>query len=477
MHRFSGFQSIGSRRFLFQTAASFALFFSVLSAAFGEYNDYSVNKPSAFRDYQQVMIWDSELLAALSGFKGRLMFSTGSCFSGGFVDDLTKLENAVVVTANNWHGFGLSMYDFLPGETDTWGFHDEYMYAFQYKAGEAPPTFEAAYLAARDTLRNTGKYTWYWGGVEFPQFGVSGGAATGTLAYQPGDRAILFSGMWAGNVYYLGSWDYTIAGGRDLLINSYGWESSAITTLFSDGSVPPERSISWTLSGAGSKENLINAFKKAAAELGPNNTLVVFIIAHGRSSAIMTSRFLEDRRTIEYLLIPNGRSIAPEGNIYPAANYGCTQIEINGLRDLTPSHYAISFPESLKAWDWRIDQEKGALFLEAADPLNQATWLSPGTEYVIQMQYYRILGQNELGQGKWTLWLPEGGGGPLFASDSGYPGGGEWGTGEHVPGGAKLGSPDPSPWGHGWETGGDGWILLPSPMESSGSSSCFIGSL
>ena len=478
MHFLAGSKQTRPRVFFLRTAVVVALFFSSISGAWGEYNDYSVNKPSAFRDYQQVMIWDSELLDALSGFKGRLMFSTGSCFSGGFVDDLTKLENAVVVTANNWHGFGLSMYDFLPGQTDTWGFHDEYMYAFRYQAGSAPPTFEAAYLAARDTIRTTGEYTWYWGGVEFPQFGVNGSAAGGTLAYQPGDRAVLFSGMWAGNEYYLTSWDYTIAGGRDMLINDYGWESNAITTLFSDGNVPPERSVSWTLSGAGSKENLLNAFKSAAAELGPNNTLVVFVIAHGRSSAIMTSRFLEDGRTIEYLLIPNGRSIAVEGETYPAATYGCAQIEITGLQDLISSHYAITFPDTLNGWGWRIDQEEKSLFLEATDPLDQASWLSPGTEYVIQMQYYRALGENELGQGGWTLWLPEVGGGPLFASDSGYPGGGKWGTGEHVPGGPALGSPDPSPWGNGWETGGDGWIQIPAPAyNDSDGSSCFIGTL
>ncbi|MBW2285292.1 MAG: hypothetical protein JRF65_11905 [Deltaproteobacteria bacterium] len=79
---------------------------AVMSSAWGKYNDYNVNKPSAFRDHQQTMIWDSELLAALSGFQGELMFCTGSCFSGGFVDDLTQLPKAVVVTANTWHGQG-----------------------------------------------------------------------------------------------------------------------------------------------------------------------------------------------------------------------------------------------------------------------------------------------------------------------------------------------------------------------------------
>ena len=96
---------------------------------------------------------------------------------------------------------------------------------------------------------------------------------------------------------------------------------------------------------------------------------------------------------------------------------------------------------------------------------------------MIQMQYYRALGENELGQGGWTLWLPEGGGGPLFASDSGYPGGGEWGTGEHVPGGPALGSPDTSSWGHGWETGGDGWVLIPTPVTESDNASCFINTI
>ena len=129
-------------------------FLSSVTTVWGKYNDYSDNKPSAFRDYQQVMIWDSEILDALRGLKGRLMFSTGSCFSGGFVDDLTKLDHAAVITANNWHGFGMSLYDFLPGQTDTRGFHDDYMNAFRDK-GQGPPTFETAYLAARDTVRIT----------------------------------------------------------------------------------------------------------------------------------------------------------------------------------------------------------------------------------------------------------------------------------------------------------------------------------
>jgi hypothetical protein len=462
--------------FVCMTAAT-GLFFLSDSTVRGEYYDYSTGKPSAFRDYQQVMIWDSEILEALSGLKGTLMFSTGSCFSGGFVDDLTKLDHAAVVTANNWHGFGLSMCDFLPGQTDTWGFHDEYMNAFRYDAGGTPPTFEAAYLAARDTIRNTNGYQWYWGGVEFPQFGASGDAAAGTLAYRPGDRAILFSGMWAGNEYYLTSWDYTIAGGRDMLMNDYGWESSAITTLFSDGEAPPERPVFLSLSGAGTKENLLNAMKSAAASLGPDNTLAVFVIAHGRSSAIMTSRLLDDRRTIEYLLIPNSRSIAVEGETYPAATYGCTQVEITGLHDVAASSYSVVFPDSLSGWGWRIDAETQSLFLEADDPSDQGSWLSPGTEYVIQLKYFRSLVDHELGQGGWTIWVPEGGGCPLFASDSGYPGGGEWGTGEHVPGGPALGSPDPSSWGHGWETGGDGFIWIPAPGGGSDDSSCFISTI
>jgi len=137
----------------------------------------------------------------------------------------------------------------------------------------------------------------------------------------------------------------------------------------------------------------------------------------------MTSRLLEDRRTLEYLLIPNGRSIAIEGETYPAATYGCTRIEITGLRDLSPSHYAITFPDTLNGWGWRIDPEKQSMFLEAADPLDQGSWLSPGTEYIIAMQYYRTLGENELDQGGWTLWLPEGGGGPGLARSFSV---GEW---------------------------------------------------
>lgn len=475
----AGLKQIRHRVFFLRAAVLMGLFFSSISTAWGEYNDYSVNKPSAFRDYQQVMIWDSEILEALSGFRGRLMFSTGSCFSGGFIDDLTKLDNAAVVTANNWHAFGMSLSDFLPGVTDTRGFHDDYMDIFRWNGEGTPPTFEQAYLIARDTIRMTNGYEWYWGGVEFPQFGASGNAAGGALVYQPGDRAILFSGMWAGagNEYYLASWDNTIAGGRDMLINDYGWQSNAVTTLFSDGKVPPERSIPWVLSGAGTKENLLNALKSAAGAVGPNNTLVVFVIAHGRSSAIMTSRLLADRQTLEYLLIPNARSIAIEGETYPATSYGCTQVEITGLQDIVQSHYSVTFPDSLDGWGWRIDPEKQSLFLEADDPSDQGTWLSPGTDYVIKLQYYRALGENELGQGGWTLWLPEGGGGPLIASDSGWPGGGQWGTGEHVPGGPALGSPDLSSWGHGWETGGDGWILIPAPVYDSDDSSCFISTI
>jgi hypothetical protein len=109
MHFSAGLKQIRHWSPFFITAVALGLFFSSTLTVRGEYNDYSVNKPSAFRDYQQVMIWDSEIFEALSGFRGTLMFSTGSCFSGGFIDDLTNLENAAVVTANNWHGFGLSL--------------------------------------------------------------------------------------------------------------------------------------------------------------------------------------------------------------------------------------------------------------------------------------------------------------------------------------------------------------------------------
>ena len=434
-----------------------AILFSSAMTVHAKYNDYSLNKPSAFRDHLQVMIWDSEILNALWGLKGKLMFSTGSCFSGGFVDDLTKLDHAAVVTANNWHGFGFSLYDFLPGQTDTWAFCDEYMNTFRDKS-EGAPTFEQAYLKARDTIRETDGYIWSWGGIEFPQLGTSGEGAQGTLEYKPGDRAILFSGMWSGNEYYVTSFDYTIVGGRGMLMSDYGWPADAIITLFSDGNVPPDRHISWSLSGAGSKENLLNAMEAAAAQLGVENTLAVFVMAHGRSSAIMTSRLQEDRRTIEYLMIPNGRGIAPLGTTYPALDYGITKVEITGLKDIWSENYEIIFPDSLSGWKWRIDGEKRSLFLEAEDPANQDLWLVPGTEYPIELKYRRTLDNNEVGQAGWILWLPEGGGGPAFMSDYGKPGDGEWGIGEHVPGGPALGSPDPSSWGHGWATGGDGWI-------------------
>ncbi len=461
-------------------SAWFALLWTVLlfctHPANAKYNDYSANKPSAFRDYQQVMIWDGEILDALWGLRGSVMFSTGSCFSGGFVDDLTKLDHAAVITANNWHGFGMSMYDFLPGQTDTWGFHDQYMDAFR-EMSEGPPTFETAYFRARDTVRETAGYVWYWGGIEFPQLGSSGRGAEGTLTYAPGNRAILFSGMWAGNEYYVTSFDYTIAGGRSMLMNDYGWPEEAIITLFSDGKPPPDRPIPWSLSGAGSKENLLNAMKSAAEDLGPGNTLAVFVIAHGRSSAVMTSRIMEDRRTIEYLLIPNGRSIAPEGHIYPAANYGITQVEIRGLKDVWPENYEIVFPDSLEGWNWRIDTDKRSLFLEAEDPADQSLWLTPGAEYVISLKYRRPLSDSEVGRGEWILWLPEGGGGALFMSDYGRPGDARWGIGEHVPGGPALGSPDPASWEHGWATGGDGWIMIPAPVTDSNDSGCFIRTL
>lgn len=238
-----------------------------------------------------------------------------------------------------------------------------------------------------------------------------------------------------------------------------------------------DRPISWSLSGAGTKKNLLNAMKSAATDLDSDNTLAVFVIAHGRSSAVMTSRICEDRQTIEYLLIPNGRSITPEGGIYPAADYGCTQVEITGLKDIWSENYQIIFPDSLKDWRWRIDPEKRSLFLEADDPSDQDSWLSPGTKYVIRLKYRRTLSGNEVGQAGWVLWLPEGGGGPPFMSDNGHPGDGEWGIGEHVPGGPSLGSPDPSMWGHGWETGGDGWIMIPSPTVNSDDSGCFIRTL
>jgi len=191
MHFSTGLKQIRHWYPFFITAVALGLFFSSILIARGEYNDYSVNKPSAFRDYQQVMIWDSEILEALSGFRGTLMFSTGSCFSGGFIDDLTNLENAAVVTANNWHGFGLSLYDFLPGETDTRGFHDDYMNAFRRENEGVTPSFEKAYLIARDTMQNTDGYEWYWGGVEFPQFGASGNGAELGLVIAMSKRMVM----------------------------------------------------------------------------------------------------------------------------------------------------------------------------------------------------------------------------------------------------------------------------------------------
>lgn len=69
----------------------------------------------------------------------------------------------------------------------------------------------------------------------------------------------------------------------------------------------------------------------------------------------------------------------------------------------------MTLPDSLKGWGWRIAMESQSLFLEADDPLDQDLWLTPGTEYVIKLKYFRALGENELEQAGWTLWMPEGG--------------------------------------------------------------------
>ena len=236
--------------------------------------------------------------------------------------------------------------------------------------------------------------------MEYPQLGVSGDAAGGVMTYLEGDRAILFSGMWPGNEYFLSSWDYTIAGGRQLLMGDYGWPEEAITTLFYEGQAPEERPVTWQPTGAGTKANFLAALEDAARTLGSSNKLVVFIIAHGRSSAIMTSRMLTDNQTIEYMLIPNGRNIAVDGDLYPAASYGCTQIEITGLSDLNPFHYEVSLPDALQNWTWNMDYGNWSLLIEAEDPLNQADWLTPGEEYVIRLQYYRTLNTNEVGPGR-----------------------------------------------------------------------------
>jgi len=444
--------------------AAACLFSAFGSDASAMYNDYGVNQPSAFRDYQQVMIWDSEVHAAVAGLRGVLMFSTGSCFSGGFIDDLVQLDRAVVVTANLWHGFGLSMCDFLTGVSDERAFHDDYLDAFEWDGTGSPPTFEEAFALAKDTLRVTEGQSWSWGGVEFPQFASTGGAGGGDLRYKTGDRAILFSGMPTDNPYYRTSWDYTIAAGRGLLMQDYGWPGEAVKTLFSDGNAPPGEAAPW-LSGAGTKSNLLSALREAADDMDAGNSLVVFVIAHGRSSAVMASRLPQDGCSIEYLLIPNGRSIALDP-AYPVATYGCSRIELTGFRDLDPRHYSVQLPAALSGWGWRIDPEKGSLFLEADDPADESTWLVPGTEYLIRLEYHGSRGRMAISRGGWILWLPEGGGGPLFMSDYGEPGPG-WGIGEHVPGGDALGSPDPSGWGDGWDSGGDGWILVPAPLEVS----------
>ena len=115
----------------------------------------------------------------------------------------------------------------------------------------------------------------------------------------------------------------------------------------------------------------------------------------------------------------------------------------------------------MAGWGWHIDPGKPILWIQAQSPQDQAAWLVPGHEYHIRLTYYEDLDEGRVAAGGWTLWLPEGGGGPLFTSDTGSPGDG-WGIGLHVPGGPALGSPDPSAWGGGWDTGGDGWIQIPA---------------
>ncbi|MDA8376168.1 MAG: PEP-CTERM sorting domain-containing protein [Planctomycetia bacterium] len=392
------------------------------------------------------LLWDNQFAqiistdAAATGKTNASIVWVGDfCYSGGFVDDVAALNggtNNYAASAAAWSETSTS----LPGEDgDIAPFGQQFMISSETNTLGQSFTTAAANVAGEQTPQQ-----------------IADASAPTSLAYQPGDEAIIFS---AGDTNGLeGSFWTDVGTAYNALTTrpSNAWTAGSVQVLWDQGQTTGTYGASY-VSGASTISNLKTAISNVYNNdsFGPNNTLFIYMNDHGTNTDVLKSKITAnvgggylynyEATTANYF----------NGGANDRNNYGIWSITINTL-DKNVADFSNFNLGNLPA-GWTASLSNGTIFLDGS-PNNSATWLLPGTNYDFGFDNIHAPFH-----ASWNTWLNnKNSKGNYLPSDGGGPNGSAWGYGYTVFDQQQLNANDPSQW-PGWDNGGDGWVEAPVP--------------
>ncbi len=386
-------------------------------------------KPAAVST-QTGLVWDFQLADKLQNRRGRLITVMDSCFSGGFVGNLTSQSRSYAATAANW--------DELSWSCGTSGKD----FGIDFMNASKTNTLHDSFVAATPSVINQ----------QLPQEGGDLGAET--LDYLSGDRAILFSDIGSDIEQNKGFWNEINTAWLALTTRPIlPWQDSGIeaggpiSVYFGDGKAPADVTVNTPIEREATKENLFAAIDNALKDsnFGSLNNLFLFIDDHGANTDVIKSRHTGTRYDyqVNTSLWRGGTDNAPYG-IWKV-RHQVFDPDINNYRDIiTPK----------LGWMANIVEDQGAWWMEysSSDPNDRTSWLDSGIDY--------DFGYDHDGMPLKVSW-EDYNTRTNDPNDWGQPNNSSWGNGATVYGETFQPADDPSQW-PGWDNGGDGWVLAPA---------------
>jgi|GEM_PF-7072656 len=397
------------------------------------------------------LLWDNQFAQIISsdavatGKTGASIVWVGDfCYSGGFVDDVAALNGG----SNNYAASAAAWSETSTSEPGVNG--DIAPFGQQFMISSETNTLGQSFTAAAKNVA----------GEQTPQQ-IADASAPTSLAYQPGDEAIIFSAGDTNNLE--GSFWADVGTAYNALTTrpANAWSTDSVQVLWDQGQTTGTYGASY-VNGASTISNLKSAINNVYNNdtFGPSSTLFIYMNDHGTNTDVLKSKvtanvgggyhYSYEATTANYFI----------GGPNDSYNYGIWSITINSMDTKASDFKNFNFGTLPAGWTMTINAN-GTITLDG-NPDNSATWLLPGTNYDFGFDNIHAPLHDS-----WGTWLnTKNSEGNYNLSDYGAPNGSAWGSGGQVFDQQQLNANDPSQW-PGWDNGGDGWIEAPVPEPAS----------
>jgi hypothetical protein len=438
--------------------------------------------PSAVVANNGQLYWDDQFASDIAfdqseyDLSPQIIWVADFCHSGGFIDDLlSKTNTTFAAAAANWDETSTS----APTEplTLTLPFHftltipgvfiqnaDVLPFGQTFMTNAATKDLGDSFAAASAAVVNN----------QTAELGVVGASAAQTLAYNPGDQAIIFSAGDSSNAFLQSSFQQDVQTTYNSL-QTRNWAAGAINTIWDQGQNIPAQGtqVAVPVDSASTIANLKNAINSIYSNPHTTDSSKVFIYMndHGTSTDQLLSKVTRNGNgTYHYsyqVTVSNYRINSPDSS----SDYGVSKVEIGGgvPADAIMNENTAGLPGG---WSISVDANDN-LDIVANSETTATSWLTAGAPYSFSYDSYYPPSQDN-----WstlTSTLSEAGEG---ISDLGVADGSPLGASPFV---YNLSTPDFSIEDDGqtfyfyrdttqvpgWDNGGNGWVEAPQVPEPS----------